>query len=64
MFYPDFSTFQNGDFRARSSYQWQGQAIAAHGICGMQLIVPAFDICFWNITSHNKMIQIYTATGF
>ena len=34
----------------RSRYQGQGQVITSHSICGMWLLVPALDSCFWNNT--------------
>ena len=35
------------DLCARSRYQGQGQVITSHSICGMLLLVPALDTCFW-----------------
>ena len=32
---------------ARSSYQGQGQFITSYRYCGMELLVPALDKCFW-----------------
>ena len=39
------------DCCTRSRYQGQGQLITFHGYYGMQLLVPAIDICFWHNTS-------------
>ena len=36
---------------ARNRYQGQGQVITSHIICGMQLLVPAPDTCFWHNTT-------------
>ena len=36
----------------RSRYQGQGQVITSHRICGMKLLVPALDACFWHNTPH------------
>ena len=36
---------------ARNRYQGRWQVISFHGICGMQLLVPALVTCFWS-TNH------------
>ena len=36
------------DLCARSMYQEQKQIILSHRYCGMQLLVPALDTCFWH----------------
>ena len=36
----------------RSSFQWQGQIIVYHTICGKWLLVPVLDTCFSNISPH------------
>ena len=33
-----------------AGYQGQGQVITSHNICGMQILFPALDTCFWNNT--------------
>ena len=38
----------NGYFSARCRHHWQGQVITPHNICGMQLLDPALDTCFWH----------------
>ena len=36
----------------RSRYQGQGEVITSHTYYGMQLLIPAFDTCFWHNTPH------------
>ena len=38
----------------RSRYQWQGQVITSHGICGIYLLTPALDTFFWHNTPHTN----------
>ena len=37
----------NNQVNHRVWYQGQGQVITSHGICGVQLPIPALDACFW-----------------
>ena len=43
------------DVCARTRYQGQGQVIASHNICGMQLLVPVVKNYFWHTNPHTRL---------
>ena len=40
------------DFRARSGYLGHPWTITFHGICGMSLLEPTLNFCFWHTRPH------------
>ena len=46
------------DSYCRSVHQGQGQVITSHSICGMQLLVPALDTCFWHTSPHMSLYRV------
>ena len=48
------------DLCVRSRYQGQGQVIIFHRYCGMQLLVPGLDTCFWHTGHHISDAPLYT----
>ena len=54
--------FIYADLYVRSRYQGQGQIITSHKYCGMYLLFPALDTCFWHRSPHMYLRSITTAS--